>query len=53
MNALQQRFAGGWLIVGIGAGLALGVTTGFDAIGLALGAASGIVAAALIGQRRA
>ena len=38
MNALQQRFAGLWLVVGIGAGIALGVATGFDAVGLALGA---------------
>lgn len=52
MNALQQRFAGVWLVLGIGAGIALGVATGFDAIGLAVGTVSGIVAAALMGQRR-
>ena len=52
MNALQERFAGVWLIVGIGSGTALGVATGFDAIGLALGALGGIVAGAVMGQRR-
>ncbi len=52
MNALQERFAGVWLIVGIGIGTALGVATGFDAIGLALGAVGGIVAGAVMGQRR-
>jgi len=53
MNALQQRFAGLWLVVGIGAGTALGVVTGFDAVGLALGAVGGIVAGVIVGQRRA
>lgn len=52
MNALQERFAGVWLIVGIGVGTVLGVATGFDAIGLALGAIGGIVAGAVMGQRR-
>ena len=52
MNALQQRFAGVWLIVGIGAGTALGVATGFGSIGLALGTLGGIVAGALVGHRR-
>jgi hypothetical protein len=51
MNALQQRFAGRWLIVGIGAGLVLGLATGFDAVGLALGTALGFGAGALLGQR--
>jgi hypothetical protein len=53
MNALQQRFAGLWLIVGIGAGIGLGVATGYDAVGLGLGAMGGIVAGILVGQRRA
>ena len=53
MNALQQRFAGLWLVVGIGTGISLGVATGFDAVGLALGAVGGIVAGVLGGHRRA
>jgi hypothetical protein len=52
MNALQQRFAGLWLIVGIGVGTGVGVATGFGSIGLALGTVSGIVAGALVGHRR-
>jgi hypothetical protein len=52
MNALQQRFAGLWLIVGIGVGTAVGVATGFASIGLALGTLGGIVAGALVGHRR-
>lgn len=53
MNALQQRFAGLWLIVGIVVGTALGVATGFGSIGLAFGTIAGFFAAALIGHRRA
>jgi hypothetical protein len=52
MNALYQRFAGSWLVVGILAGTALGVATGFDAVGLALGVVGGIMAATVVGQRR-
>jgi hypothetical protein len=52
MNALQQRFAGVWLIVGIGVGTGLGVAIGFGSIGLALGTMGGIVAGALVGHRR-
>ena len=53
MDALQQSFAGRWLILGIGLGMTFGVASGFDAIGLALGTAGGIVAATMLGQRRA
>ena len=52
MNALQERFSGLWLVVSIGVGTALGVATGYDAIGLALGAVAGIFVGAVIGQRR-
>jgi hypothetical protein len=53
MNALQERFNGLWLVVGLGLGTALGIATGYDAIGLALGAAAGIFLGALAGNRRA
>jgi hypothetical protein len=53
MNAMQERFSGLWLIVGLGGGTALGVATGYDAIGLALGAIVGILAGAIHGSRRA
>ena len=52
MNGLQQRFAGLWLIVGIGVGTALGVATGFGSIGLALGTLAGMVTGAWVGHRR-
>ena len=52
MNALQERFSGLWLVVGIAVGTALGVWTGYDAIGLALGAVAGIFVGAIMGQRR-
>ena len=52
MNALQERFSGLWLVVGIAVGTALGVATGYDAIGLALSAVAGIFVGALVGNRR-
>jgi hypothetical protein len=52
MNALQQRFAGVWLIVGIGVGTSLGVAAGFGSIGLAVGTIGGILAGAVMGHRR-
>ena len=53
MNAMQERFSGLWLIIGLGGGIALGVVTGYDAIGLALGVVAGILGGAIVGSRRA
>jgi hypothetical protein len=53
MNALQERFNGLWLVVGLAVGTSLGIVTGYDAIGLALGAAAGIFFGATRGSRRA